>query len=75
MARRAAEPSKTRGSVWWETGCSGALVGPLKVPDGGGTMQKESPTALVPHYPEMALSATGGRSVLTIVLLTVAKRA
>ena len=38
-------------------------------------MQKESPAALVPHYPEMALSATGGRSVLTIVLLTVAKRA
>ena len=38
-------------------------------------MQKESPAALVPHYPETALSATRGRSVLTIVLLTVAKRA
>jgi hypothetical protein len=39
-------------------------------------MQKESPVALVRHHhPEMALSATRGRSAHTVVLLTVAKRA
>jgi nitrogen regulatory protein PII-like uncharacterized protein len=38
-------------------------------------MQKESAVALVRHDPETALSAIRGRSALTVVLLTVAKRA
>lgn len=38
-------------------------------------MQKEPPVAHVRHHPEMALSATRGRSARTVVLLTVAKRA
>jgi hypothetical protein len=70
-----AVPSQPRGSVWWETGCLGAVVGLFNVPTTeGGTMQKESPVALVRHHPEMALSATRGRSAHTAVLLTVAKR-
>jgi len=75
MARRAPVPSQPRGSVSWETGCLGALVGLFNVPDGRGTMQKESPVALVRHHPETALSAARGRSAHAVVLLTVAKRA
>jgi hypothetical protein len=37
-------------------------------------MQKESTLALVCHHPEMALSATRGRSAHTVAFLTVAKR-
>ena len=70
-----AVPSQPSGSVWWETGCLGARVGLLNVPDGRGTMQKESSVAHVRHHPEMGLSATRGRSAHTVVLLTVAKRA
>jgi hypothetical protein len=72
---RGAVASQPRGSVWWQTGCLGALVGLLNVPDGRVTMQKESPVALVRHHPEMALSATRGRSAHTVVLQMVAKRA
>ena len=71
-----AVPSQPRGSVWWETGCLGALIGLLNVPDGRGTMQKESPVALARHHhPEMALSATRGRSAHPVVLLMLAKLA
>lgn len=74
MASKAAEPIQPGGSVWWESGCLGTLAGPLKIPDGRGSMQKETPVTLVRHDPEMALSATPGRSAL-IVFLTFAKRA
>lgn len=71
-----AVPSRPRGSVWWDTGCLGALAGLLNVPDGRGTMHKESLVALARHrHAEMALSAKRGRSAHTLALLTVAKRA
>jgi hypothetical protein len=52
----------------------GVLVGSLKVPEGRAEMRKNSPVALVCLCPE-ALSATCGRSVLSGVLVTVARRA
>jgi hypothetical protein len=56
-------------------GCLGALVGLPNVLDGRAMMQKESPVAVVRHNPEVALSATRGRSAHAVVILTVAKRA
>lgn len=68
-------PSRPRGSVEWQTGCLGALVGLPNVSDGRVMMQKESRVALVRHHPEAALSATRRQSAHAVVILTVAKRA